>query len=200
MVSGVPGDVPPQADARYSTRCSTRCGHHGHRGRSLTDVAGSPYVIDYRGSFRLDATPTRVWEAIEHGERFEGWWAWLREFRFEGPGLQDGTVLHGVVEPPVPYRMRVSVVLDHCVRPRLIEATVHGDLEGHARISFEADGTDGSATLAQVAWSIEMKQRAMRLAARIAHPLLRWGHDRVVDATVAGFRRHMAAEERAGPR
>jgi hypothetical protein len=36
-----------------------------------------------------------------------------------------------------------------------------------------------------------MMQRPMRVAARVAPPVLRWGHDRVVDATVAGFRRHL---------
>ncbi len=156
-------------------------------------MARSPYVIDYRGSFRLAASPAEIWEAIEHGERFEGWWAWLREFRFEGPGLRAGSVLHGVVEPPVPYRMRVDVVLGRCISPRLIEATVHGDLEGTARLGFEADDDTGPSpsTRAEVAWTIEMKQRPMRVAARFAHPLLRWGHDRVVDATVSGFQRHL---------
>jgi carbon monoxide dehydrogenase subunit G len=153
-------------------------------------VAGSPYVIDYRGSFLLDATPAEVWQSIEHGERFEGWWAWLREFRFDGPGLQDGVVLHGMVSPPVPYRMRVTVVLDRCVPPRSIDATVHGDLEGTAHLTLDAEA---GATRAEVAWSIEMMQRPMRVAARLAPGVLRWGHDRVVEATVAGFRRHLAA-------
>ncbi len=36
-----------------------------------------------------------------------------------------------------------------------------------------------------------MMQRPMRLADRVAHPLLQWGHDRVVDVTVTGFRRHL---------
>jgi hypothetical protein len=38
-----------------------------------------------------------------------------------------------------------------------------------------------------------MTQLSMRVAARFAHPLLRWGHDRVVDATVAAFRRQLEA-------
>jgi hypothetical protein len=33
----------------------------------------------------------------------------------------------------------------------------------------------------------------MRIAARVAPPVMRWGHDRVVEATVAGLRRHLAA-------
>jgi hypothetical protein len=40
-----------------------------------------------------------------------------------------------------------------------------------------------------------MMQRPMRVAARVASPVLRWGHDRVVDATVAGFRRHLRDPE-----
>ncbi|MDA8182818.1 MAG: hypothetical protein M0035_00035, partial [Actinomycetota bacterium] len=54
-----------------------------------------------------------------------------------------------------------------------------------------------------VAWSIEMMQAPMRLADRVAHPLLCWGHDRVVDMTVAGFRRHVShpasRDEATGP-
>jgi hypothetical protein len=36
-----------------------------------------------------------------------------------------------------------------------------------------------------------MMQRPMRAAARVASPVLRWGHDRVVAATVSGFRRQL---------
>ena len=70
---------------------------------------------------------------------------------------------------------------------RRVDATVHGDLEGEARLVFTPSATG---TIAEVSWTIEMMQRPMRLAARVAGPLLRWGHDRVVEATVAGFRRH----------
>jgi hypothetical protein len=45
----------------------------------------------------------------------------------------------------------------------------------------------------EAAWSIEMMQRPMRLASRVARPVLVWGHDRVVDVTVAGFRRGLHA-------
>jgi hypothetical protein len=49
----------------------------------------------------------------------------------------------------------------------------------------------GGGTVVSVAWTIEMMQRPMRLAALVAAPLLRWGHDRVVETTVAGFRRQL---------
>jgi len=147
-----------------------------------------PHVIDYSASFGLDAPPEQVWSVIERSEQFEAWWGWLEEFRLEGGGLVDGAVLHGVVCPPLPYRMRLRVVLEQCSRPRSIDASVHGDLEGRARLILEPDG---AGTRAEISWSIEMMQRPMRLAARFARPLLAWGHDRVVDMTVASFRRHL---------
>ena len=148
-------------------------------------------VIDYRGRFAFDASPEDIWDSIEHCERFETWWAWLREFRLEGPGLEAGAVLHGVVSPPVPYTMRIQVVLDRCTRPSRIDATVHGDLEGPASLVL---ARSDQGTLAEVSWTIEMTQRTMRLAARVAHPLMRWGHDRVIEATVSGYRRQLAAQ------
>jgi hypothetical protein len=55
-------------------------------------------------------------------------------------------------------------------------------------LTFEGDETEAHA---HATWTVEMMQRSMRTAARYAHPLLRWGHDRVVDATVDGFRRQL---------
>ena len=149
---------------------------------------GSPYVIEYQEQFSFPVPPQELWSAVEHFERFEGWWGWLGEFHVEGPGLVVGSVLHGVVAPPLPYRMRLRVVLVASDPPRSIDASIGGDLVGHARLVLEPEG-DG--TRASVAWTIEMMQRPMRVAARVAAPVLRWGHDRVVDATVAGFRRHL---------
>ncbi len=71
----------------------------------------SPYVIDYHGTFDLPASPGDVWATVEDMDRYESWWGWLREFRIEGGGLVTGAVLHGVIVPPLPYRMRLRVEL-----------------------------------------------------------------------------------------
>ena len=99
--------------------------------------------------------------------------------------------MHGVVATPVPYRMRIDVVLEDLVVEQRIVARVHGDLEGPATLRFEGDG---AVSRAHVAWALEMMQRPMRVAARVAHPLLRWWHDRVVDVTVDGLRRQLVVE------
>jgi carbon monoxide dehydrogenase subunit G len=154
-------------------------------------MATSPYVIEYEGAFHLDLPPEQVWAIISRTDRYEGWWGWLREFETEGRDLETGSVLRGVVVPPLPYRMRLEVVLTKSTRPRRIDAVVSGDLRGEATLTLNPDGEGTEAT---VGWSIEMMQRPMRLAARLAYPLLRWGHDLVVQATVEGFRRILVAE------
>lgn len=145
-------------------------------------------VITYRRSYRFDLAPDQLWDRIEEFDQFERWWPWLTNFRIEGTGLSAGSVLHGAVTPPLPYRMQLRVELVGCERPHSIDATIGGDLIGDARLRLRPVG-DG--TTAELAWTVEMVQPAMRLASRIGRPLLQWGHDRVVEMTVAGFRRRI---------
>ena len=156
-------------------------------------MVGSPYVIDYKGRFGFPVPPSDAWAAITRLDQFERWWGWLGELEVDGPGLQTGSVLRGTVSPPVPYRMRVAVALDRCVSGQMIDASVTGDLVGDARLRLHP-APDG--TVIDVAWSLEMMQLPMRLAARVAYPLLRFAHDRVVDATVRGFRSQLVAARR----
>jgi hypothetical protein len=97
--------------------------------------------------------------------------------------------MHGVVVPPLPYRIRVDVELVACRRPAAIDAVVHGDLEGNASLRIRRCGLNGCTVEAK--WSVEMMQTPMRITSRFAHPLLRWGHDRVVEITLRSFRRHL---------
>jgi len=149
-------------------------------------------VITYRRDYEFPDPPSDLWDAIGEVDQFEDWWSWLEEFRLEGDKLQKGSVLHGVVAPPLPYRMRIQVEVTECQAPRRMEALIHGDLEGEASLDIRPVGTGSSV---EVAWTVEMKQRPMRLADRMAHPLLQWGHDRVVESTVVGFRRRLGADD-----
>lgn len=144
--------------------------------------------LTYRGEFRFDLAPDRLWEQIEAVDQFEGWWPWLTEFRLEGPGLSAGSVLHGTVSPPLPYRMRIHAELGECPRPEAIDAVITGDLVGDAHLRFRPED---EGTRVEASWTVEMCQPAMRLASRIGRPVLQWGHDRVVEMTVAGFRRRI---------
>jgi carbon monoxide dehydrogenase subunit G len=145
-------------------------------------------VIEYRRAYEFAATPQELWAAVEEVDQFEARWPWLEEFRLEGATLKTGSVLYGVVAPPLPYRMRIRIELTRCEPPTEIEATIKGDLEGFACIEMRPSS---AGTTAEVAWTVEMMQQPMRLACRFGRPLLQWGHDRVVEITVAGFRRRL---------
>ena len=147
-------------------------------------------VITYRRDYAFAVSPAELWDAIEEVDQFEGWWPWLEEFRLEGDRLTAGAVLHGVVAPPLPYRMRIEVELTQCRRPQRMEALIHGDLVGEAALVLRPEGSGSNV---EVAWTVEMMQRPMRMASRMAHPVLQWGHDRVVELTVAGFRRRLGS-------
>ena len=80
-------------------------------------------MITYRRGYRFDVSPDQLWDRIEEVDQFEGWWPWLTDFRLDGGGLSAGSVLYGVVNPPLPYRMRISVELVDCERPFAIDAS-----------------------------------------------------------------------------
>jgi uncharacterized protein YndB with AHSA1/START domain len=146
--------------------------------------------MSYRHGFGFALSPERLWSELEAVDQFERWWPWLTDLTVDGPGLAEGSVLTGVVSPPLPYRMRVRIEVVECERLHLISAVIGGDLTGPSTLRFRPDG-DG--TWVDATWTLEMQQPAMRLASRIGRPLLQWGHDRVVDLTVAGFRRRIEA-------
>ncbi len=145
-------------------------------------------MFTHRGGYAFGLDPEQLWSQLEDVDSFEGWWPWLTEFRLDGDGLAEGSVLSGVVTPPLPYRMRLRIELGRCDRPHAIDATIEGDLTGEARLRIRPEG---AGSLVGVAWTIEARQTPMRIASRFGHPLLQWGHDRVVEVTVAGFRRRI---------
>ncbi len=148
----------------------------------------NPAVISYQREFLFSVSPDQIWATIENVDEFERWWPWLEDFHLEGEGLVAGAVLSGMVVPPLPYRMRLVVELMACEPPTAIDAIIDGDLRGHARLRLRPDGHGANV---EVAWTVEMMQRPMRMASRVAGPLLRWGHDRVVEVTVGNFRRRV---------
>lgn len=146
--------------------------------------------VDYREAFWFPVGPNDLWETIERFDRFESWWAWLRDFGADTNGLVAGNVLHCTVVPPVPYRLRLIIRLETCQRPHVLEATIDGDLRGSAVIRLEPVN---NGTRVAVAWSLYMMSTPLRVAGLVAYPLMRWGHDRVVEMAVVGIRRRALA-------
>ncbi len=133
----------------------------------------------------LSATVDEVWAQLSDLDRYPVWWRWLRDFEVAGEGLRVGTELRAVVAPPVPYRFRVGVRFEEVAPPHHIGARLSGDLVGRAELRLREDPHGCEA---RVRWEVEMRKTSMRRAAYVARPVMVWGHDQVVRATVRRFR------------
>src|SRR5258708_35086343 len=99
-----------------------------------------------------------------------------------------GRIWHVLVVPPLPYRIHLHIAFVSCVRPSRVDAVVSGDLVGDAHLRLKRQGSDTEIT---ATWSLEMMQPAMRFAARVMPGVMRWGHDRAVDATAQALGTHL---------
>jgi hypothetical protein len=148
----------------------------------------SRYTIEYRRLFAFEVPPRIVWAALED---FSSWGkssTWVRNLEVHGRGLNDGTVLFATVATPVDHPMQVVLELERCLPFELIAATLSGDLRGEGRLLLQ---DDNGGTRAQVAWAFEMMPRSLRAVARVAGPLLRWGHDVLAENTIDAVRAHV---------
>jgi hypothetical protein len=148
-------------------------------------MTGSAYVIEYDGAFAFPVSLAELWTTMGRFDCFTSWWGWLSEFSVEGRGLEPGTVLRGVVAPPVPYRMRLEVLVDDCVPEERISAHVHGDLEGAAQLSFDGDDVESRP---------EARDDAASDAARLQDRRNSGGATTAQSSRPSRFRRHLRHE------
>jgi carbon monoxide dehydrogenase subunit G len=154
-------------------------------------MPSSAYVIGYQGRFHLPAPPMSVWSVLEDLDGFADKAVWLARLDIDGCGMQDGSVVRATIATPLPYHIRVRLELENCAPGRRIDARIEGDLHGVARLSLEAEA---GGTRADLDWTIEIRQAVMRATARVASPVVRWGHDVVAEATIRSFADYVADE------
>jgi uncharacterized protein YndB with AHSA1/START domain len=138
--------------------------------------------------YHFDASPAGVWSALAETDRYRQWWPWLTSF--EASGLHAGDAWRCAVRPPLGYTVRFTIHLDEVVRPRSLSARVSGEIRGHARIEL-APSTDGCAL--RLTSTLAPGNRAFAVLAAVARPLVRWGHDWVLDTGAAQFARAAVA-------
>jgi hypothetical protein len=146
----------------------------------------SPYVIEYSGVFDFPCPPDQVWSAMRRVDRFECWWGWLKEFHVEGAAWRPVlSFTSGGATAALPSRRPHRAGRVHpsgCIVP---PSTVIWRF--HRLVLEPGLGAPGR----KISSNIELVQPPLRVAARIAPWALRWGHDRVVEATVSSFRVHV---------
>lgn len=141
-------------------------------------------TVHYSEAFWFPIRVDDFWQLIEDFERYQERWPWLEAFTADQDGLVAGNVLRATILPPVPLRVRIQVCFHSCQRLSLTEAGITGDLQGHASLSFDEHN---GGTRVRADWTLEPASKSVRLATRVARPLVRWGHDRVVDMAVTGL-------------
>jgi hypothetical protein len=82
--------------------------------------------------------------------------------------------------------MKFTLWLEDVVPCRGAEATIAGDIEGSARLSLH---DDGDSTLVRLVSDLAPANPFLKRVAWVATPIVRFGHDWVLDTGAAQFRR-----------
>jgi uncharacterized protein YndB with AHSA1/START domain len=127
-------------------------------------------------SFTFAVPPEVLWSVIADVGSYRRWWPWLRGF--EAVGLVTGDVWRCEVSPPLPYVLSFTVTLDDVEAHRFVAATVRGDIEGSATLEVRPCGDGAEARLVS---ALAPRNPVLRAAAVVAGPLVRYGHDWVLD-------------------
>jgi hypothetical protein len=133
--------------------------------------------------WHFEADPPTVWAAMTDHGSYRSWWPWLS--RLDADAFAPGERWRCTVQPPLPYTLRFTLQLDAVEAPRFAAATVSGDITGTARVSLEPDG-DGTAV--RLESELAPANPFLRGVARVAFPVVRFGHDWVLDAGARQFR------------
>ncbi len=139
-------------------------------------------------TYGFDLPPAALWDAISGVQHYPRWWPWLRSF--DGAGLVEGQVWSCVVQPPLPYVVRFDLTLEEVLAPSFIRATASGDIVGSATLDIRPLATGGELRLRS---SLAPRNELLRVFAAVARPLVRRGHDWVLDTGARQFRRALPA-------
>lgn len=134
--------------------------------------------------YQFSVGPGELWEAIGRVDAYRSWWPWLRQL--DATGLTEGDTWTCVVQPPTPYSLRFSITLDEVIAPSSITASVDGDIGGSARLDIAELSTGSEIRLAS---RLAPNNRLLRTVASVARPLVRFGHDWVLDTGARQFSR-----------
>jgi len=134
-------------------------------------------------SFLLPVPPATLWAHVSRVEHFQEWWPWLR--RFEGRALAADQRWGCTVQPPLPYQVRFTIDLHEVEAPVSARGSVSGDIEGWAQLRI---GPHGEGSDVRLTAELAPSNGFLRLAGRLAPPIVRFGHDWVLDAAARQFR------------
>ena len=131
---------------------------------------------------RFTADRDTVWDAIGRVSDYPRLWPWLRDF--DGDAITPGAAWRCTVQPPLPYVLRLTIIIDEVDPPGLVTATISGDVSGTARLTLEDHGARCEGVLVS---TLAPEQPLLRLMAELAPPVARFGHDWVLETGARQF-------------
>jgi uncharacterized protein YndB with AHSA1/START domain len=143
--------------------------------------------MDFRSrrTYTFEIDPDALWATISAVENYPRWWPWLR--RFDAVGLVPGDLWHCTVQAPLPLAMHFSVQLDEVVEPRLVRASIGGDVNGTATLEIDERAYGCEARLDSV---LRPDRRSVRALLFLGRPMIGFGHDWVLDTGARQFSAH----------
>ena len=133
--------------------------------------------------YRFPFSQHEFWQRISNVGDYQSWWPWLRAF--DGDRLTTGEVWACAVHPPLPYVVRFAITLDEIVPETLVAGSISGDIVGRAELSIERDGPSGCA--ARLVADLSPAKQSLRVMSLAARPMVRFGHNWVMDVGVRQF-------------
>lgn len=133
-------------------------------------------------SYRFPLPPDELWSVVARVDDYQSWWPWLRGFDADQLAAREVWRCH--VQPPLPYSVRFAVSLDEVDAPTTVRASITGDVVGDARLHIAAH-PDGSE--ARLVSCLEPGNGFLKVVARLAGPVVRYGHDWVLDSGARQF-------------
>lgn len=148
-------------------------------------MAGADHYV-FRSQWRIPAPPDQVYAALQDVAGYPGWWPEVRE-------TVQLDELSGRVRcrSLLPYDL--TMVLTREVEDpvgRVLRARLAGDLNGVSTWTITADGNGSVAVFDE---DVSVGKAAVRAAGRLARPVLKYNHDRMMRSGERGLRSRLGA-------
>lgn len=140
--------------------------------------------------WRFDAPLETVWDAIADADGWPVWWRGIACVTLEPGDAQGlGALRRYTCRGALPVRLRFVARVTRIVPLQLIEGRVCGELVGMGRCRLtHAQGH----TTVHFDWQVHTTGPWLNRLAALAHPLLRWNHDRLLHTGGRGLAHHLA--------
>lgn len=140
--------------------------------------------------WHFDAPLEPVWNAVACVDGWDAWWPGVTSVTLApGDALGLGSVRRYTCRSALPLRLSFVARITRIVPQQLIEGRACGDLVGLGRCRLS--GAGGQTTVC-FDWQVHAASAWLNRLAPLVHPLLRWNHDRLMQAGGRGLERHLA--------